>query len=69
MTNDDTAVLVTSLSPWYHERIRAEYGGRVAGGVHQPRHEGEQRWGNAAYDAKVLAEMYSKVCCRTSLIY
>ncbi|PUZ74921.1 hypothetical protein GQ55_1G105300 [Panicum hallii var. hallii] len=60
-TND--AVLVTSLSPWYHERIRAEYGGRVAGGVHQPSHEGEQRWGDAAHDAKALAEMYLLSTC------
>ncbi|CAL5022639.1 unnamed protein product [Urochloa decumbens] len=60
-TND--AVLVTSLSSWYGERVRAEYGGRVAGGVHQPSNEGEQRWGDGAHDARALAEMYLLSTC------
>jgi xyloglucan fucosyltransferase len=34
--NDTSSVLVTSLSSWYLERIRDEFGG----GVHQPSHEG-----------------------------
>ncbi|WVZ76903.1 hypothetical protein U9M48_024822 [Paspalum notatum var. saurae] len=52
------AVLVTSLSSWYHEQLAAEYGGRVAGGVHQPSQEGEQRWGDTAHDMRALSEIY-----------
>ncbi|CAN6237831.1 unnamed protein product, partial [Urochloa humidicola] len=55
----DTAVLVTSLSPWYGKRIMEEYGGgRIAGGVHQPSHEGRQRWRDAAHDMRALSEMW-----------
>ncbi|TKW38544.1 hypothetical protein SEVIR_1G122200v4 [Setaria viridis] len=62
-SNDD-AVLVTSLSSWYYERIAAEYGGGVAGGgVHQPSHEGKQRWGDASHDVKALSEMYLLSTC------
>jgi xyloglucan fucosyltransferase len=62
-TNND-AVLLTSLSSWYYERIKIEYGGGVAGGgVHQPSHEGEQRWGDSAHDMKALGEMYLLSTC------
>ncbi|EES06663.1 galactoside 2-alpha-L-fucosyltransferase [Sorghum bicolor] len=57
------AVLLTSLSSWYYDRIRDEYGGRVAGGVHQPSHEGRQRWRDAAHDMKALSEMYLLSMC------
>ncbi|PAN04998.1 hypothetical protein PAHAL_1G108100 [Panicum hallii] len=57
------AVLVTSLSSWYYERIRDEFGGRVAGGVHQPSHEGRQRWGDAAHDMRALSEIYLLSMC------
>ncbi|KAF8740584.1 hypothetical protein HU200_013800 [Digitaria exilis] len=57
------AVLVTSLSSWYYERVREEYGGRVAGGVHQPSHEGRQRWRDAAHDMRALSEMYLLSMC------
>ncbi|CAL5022640.1 unnamed protein product [Urochloa decumbens] len=57
----DAAVLVTSLSPWYGERIREEYG--VAGGVHQPSHEGRQRWRDAAHDMRALSEMWLLSMC------
>ncbi|KAJ1278964.1 hypothetical protein BS78_04G118500 [Paspalum vaginatum] len=62
-TSSSVAVLVTSLSSWYHERIRDEYGGRVAGGVHQPSHEGRQRWRDAAHDMRALSEMYLLSMC------
>ncbi|TVU32584.1 hypothetical protein EJB05_24320, partial [Eragrostis curvula] len=57
------AVLVTSLSSWYSERIRDEYGSVVAGGVHQPSHEGQQRWFDAAHDMRALSEMYLLSTC------
>ncbi|KAL6629545.1 hypothetical protein ACP70R_029310 [Stipagrostis hirtigluma subsp. patula] len=57
------AVLVTSLSPWYADRVRDEYGGRLAGGVHQPSHEGRQRSGDAAHDMRALSEMYLLSMC------
>ncbi|KAI5020509.1 hypothetical protein ZWY2020_045397 [Hordeum vulgare] len=60
----DQAVLVTSLSSWYYERIRDEYGGgRVAGGVHQPSHEGQQKWGDTSHDKRALSEMYLLSTC------
>ncbi|CAO2045419.1 unnamed protein product [Urochloa humidicola] len=67
----DATVLVTSLSPWYGDRIREEYGssggggsgGRVAGGVHQPSHEGRQRWRDAAHDMRALSEMWLLSTC------
>jgi xyloglucan fucosyltransferase len=57
------AVLVTSLSSWYYDRIRDKYGGRIAGGVHQPSHEGRQRWRDAAHDMRALSEMYLLSMC------
>ncbi|WVZ76905.1 hypothetical protein U9M48_024824 [Paspalum notatum var. saurae] len=59
--SSSVAVLVTALSSWYHERIRGEYGGRVA--VHQPSHEGRQRWRDAAHDMRALSEMYLLSMC------
>lgn len=61
-TSANTSVLVTSLSSWYSERIRDEYGGRVAG-VHQPSHDGRQRWGDAAHDMRALTDMYLLSMC------
>jgi xyloglucan fucosyltransferase len=54
-----TAVLVTSLSTWYYKRLWDEYGG----GVHQPSHEGRQRWRNAAHDMRALSEMFLLSMC------
>lgn len=63
-STSDQAVLVTSLSSWYYEKIRDEYGGgRVSGGVHQPSHEGRQRWGDTAHDMRALSEMYLLSTC------
>ncbi|XP_044348159.1 galactoside 2-alpha-L-fucosyltransferase isoform X1 [Triticum aestivum] len=60
----DQAILVTSLSSWYYERIREEYGGgRVAGGVHQSSHEGRQKWGDTSHDRRALSEMYLLSTC------
>ncbi|TKW38542.1 hypothetical protein SEVIR_1G122100v4 [Setaria viridis] len=58
-SSSDTAVLVTSLSSWYYERLRDEYGG----GVHQPSHEGRQRWHDAAHDMRALSEMVLLSMC------
>ncbi|KAL6605977.1 hypothetical protein ACP70R_041630 [Stipagrostis hirtigluma subsp. patula] len=57
------AVLVTGLSPWYHDSIRETYwkSATVDGEVvslHQPSHEGHQQWGHSEHDMKALAEMY-----------
>ncbi|CAD6251127.1 unnamed protein product [Miscanthus lutarioriparius] len=57
-TSSSYGVLVTSLSSWYYERLKGEYGGRLTGGVHQPSHEGRQRLRNEAHDVKALSEMY-----------
>ncbi|KAJ1278962.1 hypothetical protein BS78_04G118300 [Paspalum vaginatum] len=57
------AILVTSLSSWYHEQLTVEYGGRIAGGVHQPSQEGEQRWGDTAHDMRALSEIYLLSMC------
>ncbi|XP_062218837.1 galactoside 2-alpha-L-fucosyltransferase-like isoform X2 [Phragmites australis] len=57
------AIMVTSLSSWYYERIKGEYGGRVAGGVHQPSHEGRQRWEDTAHNMRALSEMYLLSMC------
>uniref|UniRef100_A0A0E0JYE9 Fucosyltransferase n=1 Tax=Oryza punctata TaxID=4537 RepID=A0A0E0JYE9_ORYPU len=62
MTNtssSDQAVLVTSLSSWYYEKIRDE----VGGGVHQPSHEGLQRMGDTAHDMRALSEMFLLSTC------
>uniref|UniRef100_A0ACD5Z570 Uncharacterized protein n=1 Tax=Avena sativa TaxID=4498 RepID=A0ACD5Z570_AVESA len=56
----DQAVLVTSLSSWYYERIRDEYGDSR---VHQPSHEGRQKWGDASHDGRALSEMYLLSTC------
>uniref|UniRef100_A0ACD5ZKE7 Uncharacterized protein n=1 Tax=Avena sativa TaxID=4498 RepID=A0ACD5ZKE7_AVESA len=57
---DHQAVLVTSLSSWYYERVRDEYGG---GRVHQPSHEGQQKWGDTSHDRRALSEMYLLSTC------
>ncbi|KAL6848443.1 hypothetical protein ACP4OV_021737 [Aristida adscensionis] len=62
-TGDNMTVLVTSLSPWYSGMIRDEYGGQVAGGVHQPSHVGRQRWGDTMHDRRALSEMYLLSMC------
>ncbi|KAF8740583.1 hypothetical protein HU200_013799 [Digitaria exilis] len=61
-SSSSVAVLVTSLSSWYHERIQDKYGG---GGVHvhQPSHEGRQRSGVTAHNMKALSEMYLLSTC------
>ncbi|GJN00174.1 hypothetical protein PR202_ga17585 [Eleusine coracana subsp. coracana] len=57
------AVLITGLSSWYHDNIREMYwksataGGEVVS-VHQPSHEGYQRWFHGDHDVKALAEIY-----------
>jgi hypothetical protein len=48
-----------SLSSWYYEWIKIEYGG----GVHLPSHEGEHRWGDSAHGMKALGEMYLLSTC------
>uniref|UniRef100_A0A0E0CJ42 Fucosyltransferase n=1 Tax=Oryza meridionalis TaxID=40149 RepID=A0A0E0CJ42_9ORYZ len=63
-SSSDQAVLVTSLSSWYYEKIRDELvGGAVGGGVHQPSHEGLQRMGDTAHDMRALSEMYLLSTC------
>ncbi|KAK3156593.1 hypothetical protein QOZ80_2AG0109280 [Eleusine coracana subsp. coracana] len=57
-----TSILVTSLSPWYSERIRAEFAGSSTE-VHQPSHEGEQRWHDAAHDEQALTDIYLLSTC------
>ncbi|EEC72905.1 hypothetical protein OsI_06731 [Oryza sativa Indica Group] len=61
-SSSDQAVLVTSLSSWYYEKIRDELGGG-GGGVHQPSHEGLQRMGDTAHDMRALSEMYLLSTC------
>jgi hypothetical protein len=56
--NNDV-VLVMSLSSWYYEWIKTEYGG----GVHLPSHEGEHRWGDSVHCMKALGEMYLLSTC------
>jgi xyloglucan fucosyltransferase len=57
------AVLVTSLKPWYQEKIRSMYWehatatGEVVS-VHQPSHEEYQRFGVKSHDTKAWAEIY-----------
>ncbi|GJM90861.1 hypothetical protein PR202_ga07182 [Eleusine coracana subsp. coracana] len=57
-----TSILVTSLSPWYSERIRAEFAGSSTE-VHRPSHEGEQRWHDAAHDEQALTDIYLLSTC------
>jgi len=57
------AVLVTSLKPWYQEKMRSMYWehatatGEVVS-VHQPSHEEYQRFGVKSHDTKAWAEIY-----------
>ncbi|KQJ94385.1 hypothetical protein BRADI_3g10230v3 [Brachypodium distachyon] len=62
-SDKDKAVLVTSLSSWYYERIREEYSKVAGGGVHQPSHEGRQKSGDTTHDARALSEMYLLSMC------
>uniref|UniRef100_A0A0D9VER3 Fucosyltransferase n=1 Tax=Leersia perrieri TaxID=77586 RepID=A0A0D9VER3_9ORYZ len=60
----NTSVLVTSLNPWYAERISAGGEGEYSSlAVHQPSHEGEQRMGDAEQDRRALAEMHLLSTC------
>ncbi|KAL6606868.1 hypothetical protein ACP70R_042521 [Stipagrostis hirtigluma subsp. patula] len=57
------AVLVTSLKSWYYEKLKGMYWEHAAAtgeavSVHQPSHEGYQRFGAMSHDAKALAEMH-----------
>ncbi|PUZ61678.1 hypothetical protein GQ55_4G296400 [Panicum hallii var. hallii] len=57
------AVLVTSLKPWYHEQLKSMYWEHAAAtgevvSVHQPSHEGYQRFGIESHDRKAWAEIY-----------
>ncbi|XP_052160091.1 fucosyltransferase 2-like [Oryza glaberrima] len=57
------AVLVTSLTSWYYEKLKGMYWERAtatgeAVGVHQPSHEEYQRFGSGSHDAKACAEIY-----------
>uniref|UniRef100_A0A0E0L992 Fucosyltransferase n=1 Tax=Oryza punctata TaxID=4537 RepID=A0A0E0L992_ORYPU len=57
------AVLVTSLTSWYSEKLKSTYWEHAtitgeAVSVHQPSHEEYQRFGSGSHDAKALAEMY-----------
>ncbi|CAL5043886.1 unnamed protein product [Urochloa decumbens] len=58
------AVLVTSLKPWYQEKLKSMYwehaasNGEVVVSVHQPSHEEYQRFGVGSHDRKAWAEIY-----------
>uniref|UniRef100_A0A0D9WN69 Fucosyltransferase n=1 Tax=Leersia perrieri TaxID=77586 RepID=A0A0D9WN69_9ORYZ len=57
------AVLVTSLSSWYYEKLKSMYWEHAAStgetvGVHQPSHEEYQHFGSGSHDAKACAEIY-----------
>ena len=56
-------MLATSLSSWYYEKIRDEYGGGGRVHVHQPSHEGRQKWGDVSHDGTALSEMYLLSTC------
>ncbi|CAL5055939.1 unnamed protein product [Urochloa decumbens] len=63
-----TAVLMTSLRPWYYERIKGMYWehGTATGedvSVHQPSHEGQQQFGKRSHDGRAWAEMYLLSLC------
>uniref|UniRef100_A0A453DJL9 Fucosyltransferase n=1 Tax=Aegilops tauschii subsp. strangulata TaxID=200361 RepID=A0A453DJL9_AEGTS len=61
---NNASVLVTSLSSWYYERIKAEYGGsRVHQPSHEGNHEGWQKMWDASQDRKALSEMYLLSTC------
>ncbi|CAM0913836.1 unnamed protein product [Alopecurus aequalis] len=62
-TRRSKAVLVTSLSGWYKDKIKSMYWEHAtangeAVGVHQPSHEEYQQFGTKSHDAKALADMY-----------
>ncbi|KAK1605864.1 hypothetical protein QYE76_029537 [Lolium multiflorum] len=59
----DQAVLVTSLTSWYYERISEAYGGDRRVHLHQPSHEGRQKWGDASHNGRALSEMYLLSTC------
>ncbi|CAN6164639.1 unnamed protein product [Urochloa humidicola] len=57
------AVLVTSLKPWYQEKLKSLYWEHAAANgevvsVHQPSHEEYQRFGVGSHDRKAWAEIY-----------
>ncbi|CAL5046727.1 unnamed protein product [Urochloa decumbens] len=57
------AVLVTSLKPWYQEKLKSMYWEHAAANgevvsVHQPSHEEYQRFGVGSHDRKAWAEIY-----------
>ncbi|KAL6909716.1 hypothetical protein ACP4OV_001375 [Aristida adscensionis] len=60
---ESTAVLVTSLNAWYHEKLKSMYWEHAAAtgeavSVHQPSHEEFQQYGARAHDARAWAEIY-----------
>ncbi|KAG8059341.1 hypothetical protein GUJ93_ZPchr0002g24782 [Zizania palustris] len=66
--NRSKAVLVTSLRPWYYERIKGMYWERATAtgedvSVHQPSHEEYQHFGEKSHEAKAWAEMYLLSLC------
>lgn len=63
MEMNNASVLVTSLSSWYYERIKAEYGDGAGVRVHQPSQEGRQKMGDASQDRAALSEMYLLSTC------
>ncbi|OEL26860.1 Galactoside 2-alpha-L-fucosyltransferase [Dichanthelium oligosanthes] len=63
-----TAVLITSLRPWYYERIKGMYWDHATAtgedvSVHQPSHEGQQQFGKKWHDGRAWAEMYLLSLC------
>uniref|UniRef100_A0A0E0K5L4 Fucosyltransferase n=1 Tax=Oryza punctata TaxID=4537 RepID=A0A0E0K5L4_ORYPU len=67
-SNNSKAVLITSLRPWFHERIKAMYWERATAtgedvSVHQPSHEEYQHFGEKSHDGKAWAEMYLLSLC------
>ncbi|XP_044951948.1 galactoside 2-alpha-L-fucosyltransferase-like [Hordeum vulgare subsp. vulgare] len=55
-------VLITSLTPWFYERIKSMYWEQPTAsgedvGVHQPSHEEYQQFGRKSHDTKAWAEM------------
>uniref|UniRef100_J3LHE0 Fucosyltransferase n=1 Tax=Oryza brachyantha TaxID=4533 RepID=J3LHE0_ORYBR len=66
--NSFKAVLITSLRPWFYERIKGMYWERATAtgedvGVHQPSHEEYQHFGERSHDGKAWAEMYLLSLC------
>jgi xyloglucan fucosyltransferase len=63
-----TAVLITSLRPWYYEHIKGMYWDNATAtgedvSVHQPSHEGQQQFGKRSHDGRAWAEMYLLSLC------